>query len=265
MAELPDYDMQGLTYVEMSDGAALSTTIIKPKTEGPFPAVIISSPYAGSLAETPSFRPIPTLLENAYAVVVSDWRGTGCSGGELDIATERFIQDGYELVEWVADQPWSTGAVGMGGASARGAGAILYAKGNPPSLKAIAPQTFQSNVYRDITHRGGVPHYLDPIQWSMFGQPMAFHTMGAEKADLQCRENRKQHTDTSARQSFQMLPFHHDNPRSAKKSTAYEIERVKVPTLLMQGTYDHYAPATAPWYFRDIDAPLRILQPAEGL
>ena len=262
MAQAPDVDVERFTYVEMSDGVTLHAAVLKPKTKGPFPTVIISSPYGDSVAG-PFTRPVPILLKNGYAVVVSDWRGTGCSGGALDTASERFVRDGYELVEWVAGQPWSTGAVGMGGPSARGAGAILYAKGAPPSLKAIAPQTFQSNVYRDVTHRGGVPHYLDALYWSLLGQPMESQRI-AGKADEQCKENRRQHTNTSAMQSFQMLAFPHDNPNYAMKSTAYEVERVNVPTLLMQGTHDHYGPATAAWYFQDIDAPLRIILAAGG-
>ncbi len=258
----PNVDILPFNYVEMSDGVTLHATVLLPKSDGPFPAIIVSSPYADSVAK-PFMRPAPILLENGYAVVVSDWRGSGCSGGVLEIGSDRFIQDGYDLVEWVAQQPWSTGAVGMGGASARGTGAIHYAKANPPSLKAIAPQTFESDIYRDMTHRGGVPHYFDPIYWSLLGQPLSSQRVARVK-NKKCAENRRQHTNSSALRSFQMLAFHHDNENYATTSPANELDRIKVPTLVTQGVHDHYAPAMAPWHFQEIDAPLSIVLIAGG-
>ncbi|WKN42992.1 CocE/NonD family hydrolase [Tunicatimonas pelagia] len=112
------------------------------------------------------------MLAAGYAVVVADWRGTGCSGGVLNLGDERFRQDGYELIEWIADQEWSTDKVGMGGPSARGIATWHVASTRPPSLAAIAPQTFNANFFTGMTHLGGIPTFLSPLGWSLYSQPV---------------------------------------------------------------------------------------------
>ena len=53
-----------------------------------------------------------------YALCRVDVRGTGSSGGvALDEYTEDETRDGFDAVEWLAAQPWCTGAVGMWGIS----------------------------------------------------------------------------------------------------------------------------------------------------
>ena len=75
-----------------------------------------------------------------YALCRVDVRGTGSSGGvALDEYTEDETRDGFDAVEWLAAQPWCTGAVGMWGISYGGFTAIQVAKLRPPHLRAIVP------------------------------------------------------------------------------------------------------------------------------
>jgi putative CocE/NonD family hydrolase len=55
-----------------------------------------------------------------YARVWADVVGTGNSGGCYDYGGIREKQTGYDLVEWIAAQPWSTGKIGMIGGSYNG-------------------------------------------------------------------------------------------------------------------------------------------------
>ena len=87
----------------------------------------------------------PLITDAGYALVIQVTRGRFRSGGVdrswLDDGT-----DGYDLVEWVADQPWSDGTIGLFGDSATGASALLAAAENPPSLDAVYVQVAPGNV-----------------------------------------------------------------------------------------------------------------------
>ena len=65
-------------------------------------------------------------------------------------------QDGYDAVEWLAAQPWCTGAVGMWGISYGGFTAIQVAKLRPPHLRAIVPfQATDDRYLTDVHYIGG--------------------------------------------------------------------------------------------------------------
>lgn len=91
-----------------------------------------------------------------YAVLGVSPRGAGCSTGEFDIGQRAEAEDGYDVVEWVADQPWSNGKVAMIGESY---GAIMQfpvAALRPPSLVAVAAQHPVLDLYRDLAYPGGI-------------------------------------------------------------------------------------------------------------
>jgi putative CocE/NonD family hydrolase len=92
-----------------------------------------------------------------YAFCRLDVRGTGSSGGvALDEYTADETRDGYDAVEWLAAQPWSSGAVGMWGISYGGFTAIQVAALRPPHLRAIVPIMATDDRYLDDVHyRGG--------------------------------------------------------------------------------------------------------------
>lgn len=97
------------------------------------------------------------LAARGFALCRVDVRGTGSSGGiALDEYTADETRDGYDAVEWLAAQPWCTGAVGMWGISYGGFTAIQVAKLRPPHLRAIAPMYATDDRYLDDVHvRGG--------------------------------------------------------------------------------------------------------------
>jgi len=56
-------------------------------------------------------------VPDGYACVRVDSRGTGRSPGYVDLWWPRETQDLYECIEWAAEQPWSSGKVGLSGIS----------------------------------------------------------------------------------------------------------------------------------------------------
>ncbi len=244
-------------YVNMSDGVTISATVMLPDGDGPFPPVIISSPYGDSIA-SPNFAPAPILLKNGYAVIVADWRGTGCSGGQSNVGTHRFGQDGYELVEWAAAQSWSTGRVGMAGPSARGIVQWFVAAQKPPHLKAIAPSTYVVDLYRDGAYRGGVAHYMPAARWSLVDQPKQSARVLVE-ADATCLANRKEQSGDPVFPGLSMLSFPHPEAFYDARSILPNVSEIDIPTLMFLATYDAYAPANGTEMFDRVKAPKRLL------
>ena len=63
-------------------------------------------------------------------------------------------QDGYDMVEWIAEQPWCNGNVGMIGISIFAMAQVLTAAEQPPHLKAIFASGGWYDVYRSHWHGG---------------------------------------------------------------------------------------------------------------
>jgi uncharacterized protein len=137
--------------VAMRDGVKLATNIFLPEGNGPFPVVLQRTPYGKD-----SFsQGAPAWTKAGFAFVVQDCRGKGKSEGEYHPFVED-PQDGFDTVEWAAKQSWSSGKVGMYGASAMGITANLAAMENPPHLAAIFVMVARSSIYHQSAFMGGV-------------------------------------------------------------------------------------------------------------
>lgn len=100
--------------VEMSDGVRLSTYVYFPAGEGPWPVLLTRNPYP---SPRESLGEIARVFNRyGYAVVVQEVRGTGHSEGEWDpFANDR--KDGLDTLEWLTQQVWMDGNIGMYGHS----------------------------------------------------------------------------------------------------------------------------------------------------
>ena len=75
--------------------------------------------------------------------------------------------DAFEVIAWLADQPWCTGEVGMTGISWSGFNTLQVAARRPPALKAIIAACSTDDRYDDDVHYlGGVPLALLPAPWA---------------------------------------------------------------------------------------------------
>ena len=145
------------------DGVELSANIWRPADlEGhggePAPAILEMIPYGkDNWRRNADTARGEWFAARGYALCRVDVRGTGSSGGiALDEYTASETRDGYDAVEWLAAQPWCTGAVGMWGISYGGFTAIQVAKLRPPHLKAIVPfQATDDRYLTDVHYIGG--------------------------------------------------------------------------------------------------------------
>jgi predicted acyl esterase len=137
--------------VPMRDGVKLATSIFLPQGKGPWPAVLVRTPYGKDLQATGN-----TLWTNReFALVVQDCRGSFKSEGEYRPFMTDHV-DGYDTIEWIAKQPWSNGKVGMYGASAMGIAANLASMMNPPHLVANFVMVARASLYNQSAFQGGV-------------------------------------------------------------------------------------------------------------
>ena len=162
--------------ITMRDGIKLAADVYRPDDKGKFPALLAYSPYGKELQTLvltfpPQARPSPLwdgcieagdidyIVSRGYAHVVVDARGSGASEGEIcgiyGIGGGYEGRDCYDLVEWIAKQPWCDGNVGMVGISYYATVMILAAAERPPHLKAIFAQGGHYESY-DLGYHGGI-------------------------------------------------------------------------------------------------------------
>ncbi len=161
--------------IPMSDGVRLYACLSLPrarKADERFPALLSTDPYAGKCDPDPlvtAGRPwYASYAQAGYIVAYVHARGTGRSEGVFPPReySEQELNDAVALIDWLARQPWSTGKVGMFGASWSGFNALQIAMRNPPALKAIVSHVASENMYdEDVRYYHGILHFSD---WSGF-------------------------------------------------------------------------------------------------
>lgn len=153
-------------YITMRDGIKLAVDVYKPKASGRYPAIMTVSPYkkegmAGSPRKeyhTETLDPA-FYVPHGYAMVFAQARGSGMSQGQYPFYTVTEQQDGHDLVEGIAKQPWCDGNVGMTGGSYLGKSTFYTASQQPPHLKCIAPYDAGEDLYRDWAYQSGGMFY----------------------------------------------------------------------------------------------------------
>lgn len=154
--------------VPMRDGVSLATDVYRPDEEGRFPVILVRTPYNKSdplLTNVIMFDPVRAAA-SGYAVCVQDCRGRYASEGKFR-PIQQEIEDGYDAVEWCAQQPWSNERVGMAGASYVGATQWLAAIASPPHLVAIAPNITASNYHEGWFYQGGAFEWGFVVSWAV--------------------------------------------------------------------------------------------------
>ncbi len=125
--------------IPMRDGVILRADVWRRDDDEPHPAVVVRTPYQkeeGQLGNDVFRYNIAAL--KGYAVVVQDTRGRFASDGVwTGLMWDQEVPDGYDTVEWTAEQSWCDGNVGMWGVSYLAGAAWLTAMERPPHLRAI--------------------------------------------------------------------------------------------------------------------------------
>jgi predicted acyl esterase len=123
--------------IPMRDGKRLSAYLYFPKGKGPWP-VLYEQRYA-DLRAGATRKGFARLAEAGFVVAAENFRGAQLSEGTW-VGYRALgwgeLKDGYDTVEWLAEQPWSTGKIGTFGSSQAGFAQNFLAVTQPPHLVA---------------------------------------------------------------------------------------------------------------------------------
>ncbi len=216
------FEMQTVT-VWTSDSIGLATDVYLPLEEGPAPAILCRLPYGTRnmawLGEG--------LAESGYAVILQNVRGTNGSEGEFfPFVYDR--GDGLATVEWIVDQPWCNGQIGLWGASYSGFAAFEIASSGHRAISSIVNISGWSDLEPFLSH-GAAFHLMAHLPW--------FVMFGAGDA-APPKEAWDQIFRATPISSF----FRGADAVSEMAGSEYEYCAINAPTLHITGWYDYIYP-----------------------
>lgn len=154
----------------MSDGTRLAARIWMPEDAeaNPVPAILEYIPYR-KRDNTRGRDALnhPYFAGHGYASIRVDIRGSGDSEGVLqDEYLQLELDDGVEIIRWIAQQSWCSGSVGMIGISWGGFNGLQIAALQPPELKAVISVCSTDDRYSDDVHYMGGCMLTDNLSWA---------------------------------------------------------------------------------------------------
>ncbi len=147
--------------IRTSDGATLATDVYLPAGKGPFPIILMRTPYG----KESRGRHAHIFNARGYAYVVQDVRGKFNSSGVFRAWIDERL-DGLETLDWISEQEWSNGKIGFLGSSYSGYLAMQLAASGHPSLKAIVNNSGPMNMYT-VVFPGGAFHNTSLLPWTI--------------------------------------------------------------------------------------------------
>jgi len=165
-------------FVPMRDGVRLSTDLYFPEgVDGELPVILVRTPY-GKDGTYPYGGMIPLLVQQGYIVAIQDARGRYESEGEYRVRHwDR--KDGYDMVDWLVDQPWTNGKVATFGCSYLGETQITLAAEKHPNHVAMLPMASgaaYNNIGRPFTSfDGGALELAQTAGWFINAGTKVFH------------------------------------------------------------------------------------------
>ncbi|GER90960.1 hydrolase [Dictyobacter vulcani] len=254
--------------VPMRDGITLSADIYMPVGNngepGIYPVILSRTPY---MKAEISLETAKYFVRNGYIFVSMDVRGRGDSDGEF-VPYFNEGRDGYDAIEWCAEQPWSNGSVGTIGASYGGRIQWLAAVERPPHLQAMIVLVPPSDPFVETPTGTPSPMHLcwlhlvsgralqsmDVVEWEQVYEHLPLVTMDERVGrSIPSWRTEMQHTQLDA--YWEPLCYQQ------------RFDRVKVPVLHISGWYDdeqigtplNYAGMTAKGASAEVRASQRLL------
>lgn len=283
----PDEGITTSTYITTRDGTRLAVDVHLPRNrraDERVPALLELTRYWRSGedpvtgARRPSLQRLDRLfLENGYAVLKVDARGSGASFGTR--AAEygpQEVKDGWDVADWVAKQPWSSGSIGAYGVSYSGTTAELLTASGHPAVKAVVVGWSDWDVYTSPVR----PYGLETIFVEEWGQFVA--ALDRNDRNVMRRAVRRVDADSSGAQVDAAVREHAQNPdvsawarESEFRDDRYRggpsyadigptrwratIERSKVPMLVLASWFDAGSAEGALDRFRSLRNPQKLV------
>ncbi|NQW18754.1 MAG: CocE/NonD family hydrolase [Chloroflexi bacterium] len=162
MINLHNVHLESDADITMRDGVRLVMDVYSPaddsgnRIDKPWPVILVRTSYNKTFSE---WDDVPQwYAQRGYVFVLQDLRSRYKSEGDgryYHTCNPWEGDDGFDTIEWIAEQPWSNGKVGMIGSSHRAIVQTQAALHSPPHLAAICPEQGPTNIYLHEAREGG--------------------------------------------------------------------------------------------------------------
>ncbi len=241
---MPSYevDMRLNVKVPMRDGVELSADLYLPRASGTFPTVLMRTPYSNNMDVT--IERARVLANDGYACVIQDIRGRWDSDGDY-YPFHPDVDDGFDTQEWVGQQEWSNGKIGMAGSSYLGLVQWLSAPLRSQYLTCLAPRVICGDFYNGLVYPGGALQLNVVMTWGMrtngrTGQSIDYHDWTNAFRALPVGD-----ADLSAGRALGFFKDWIEHPAYDDYWNAIDVEdkwnEIEVPAFSMGGWFDLYS------------------------
>ena len=235
------------SWITMSDGTRLAARIWMPQDAdaSPVPAILEYIPYRkrdGVRLRDESMHPY--FAGHGYACARVDIRGSGDSEGVLtDEYLQQELDDGVEIVHWLAQQPWCDGNVGIIGISWGGFNGLQIAALQPSPLKAVVSVCSTDDRYADDVHYMGGCLLGDNLSWA--STMFAYNSLPPDPAIVgeNWRDMWLQRLRGSGLWLDTWLQHQHRDAYWQHGSICEDFSRVQLPVMAVSGWADGYSNA----------------------
>jgi uncharacterized protein len=242
--------------IPMRDGVNLHATLYRPQTQaqGGSPCIFTLTPY---IADSYHDRGM-YFAEHGYPFLAVDVRGRGSSQGVFKPMLQE-AKDGYDVVEWLALEPYCSGKVAMWGGSYAGYDQWATAKEMPPHLATIVPAA-APYIGLDFPIRNNIS-YAYVMQWLTYTDGHALQLRLFGDGEFWRGMNRRWY---ASGQPFKELDSLIGNPSAAFQEwvahpkldsywdgynpTRAQLAALTIPILTITGAYDDDQPGALEHY-----------------
>ncbi|QGX99112.1 CocE/NonD family hydrolase [Roseovarius faecimaris] len=231
-------------WIPMPDGVRLAARMWMPAQipTGGVPALFEYIPYRkADMVRARDERNHPFLAQNGYVSLRVDMRGSGDSDGVMpDMYAPEELCDARHIIEWLTDQEWCNGRVGMFGTSWGGTAALQASLDAPEALKAVIAVCATHDRYEDDIHHKGGCLITDTFEWgATLPSILALPPTPQSGSDWYERwlarlENLASPVENWVREEARGTYWRHG-------SVKHQVERIGCPVLSVGGWSDRYS------------------------
>jgi putative CocE/NonD family hydrolase len=234
-------------WIPMTDGVRLAARLWMPEDAeaNPVPAILEYIPYRkrdGVRLRDETMHPY--FAGHGYACIRVDIRGSGDSEGVLtDEYLQQELDDGVEIIEWLALQPWCDGNVGIIGISWGGFNGLQIAAMQPPPLKAVVSVCSTDDRYADDVHYMGGCLLGDNLSWA--STMFAYNSLPPDPAIVgdKWRDMWFERLQGSGLWLETWLQHQHRDEYWQHGSICEDFSQVQTPVMAVSGWADGYSNA----------------------
>ena len=234
-------------WIPLPDGVRLAARIWMPDSAEtvPVPAILEYIPYRkrdGVRLRDETMHPY--FAGHGYACVRVDIRGSGDSEGILcDEYLQQELEDGVAIIEWLIQQRWCDGNVGMIGISWGGFNGLQIAALQPPALKAIVSVCSTDDRYADDVHYMGGCLLGDNLSWA--STMFAYNSLPPDPAIVgdKWRDIWRKRLQGSGLWLDTWLQHQHRDEYWRHGSICEDYAKVIIPVMAVSGWADGYSNA----------------------